>query len=634
MKKQLRNRIKATVLSLTMAAAMVPVCSAPVNAVSVPDSASITVSKGLSQTMDDTSVYKGTIPEDGADSVTFTLDTNYAGQSFSYGFGCSTAEKPYWLELDKSGEWMEGGAGSKVEGTACKLDKASSTITIDLSEIDAKPGGTFEFRCYYSAHWDNSKKDMVANTVKLTGVDFSSGSSSSSSSTPETKNKKSGTWSFKDNKDGTATISATISKQLDELDYELTVGYDDEYYEKEGIVPEEGDPINSHKFKYSDFGIPSDGNVTIESLLVTVESDYDIDKFMYGCGTNVEKGSAADTEYAKAQVSGKANAGYWYNEMGAEVKEELEADGVEFGIDEIGEGTTLEGAGKYIQCLWDVPDEVQKCQTTRPSDSIGFQFWYGTKDASKYTEITSKDPVKITSAAITYTVTKTIPYSGSTKNSQSKTLDCTATADSKKNFEISYEDLGITADMRPYAIRFDVSADKPINKLVYGTGTGTTSKSSKYWYQEPVNSAIIGAEDKVEIMWILPDSIAGATPDKSIVNPEGNVVFGYYYGESDTITIDNVEVYYAEVPTEPTTEELKPTLLGDANCDGSVDMSDVVMVMQCTLNPKKYDVDGASDDHITEIGKINGDVDGKAGLTPNDALIIQRFTLKLIEDFS
>ncbi|MBQ1340372.1 MAG: hypothetical protein IIY35_07085, partial [Ruminococcus sp.] len=96
----------------------------------------------------------------------------------------------------------------------------------------------------------------------------------------------------------------------------------------------------------------------------------------------------------------------------------------------------------------------------------------------------------------------------------------------------------------------------------------------------------------------------------------------------------NVEVYYAEVPTEPTTEELKPTLLGDANCDGSVDMSDVVMVMQCTLNPKKYDVDGASDDHITEIGKINGDVDGKAGLTPNDALIIQRFTLKLIDDFS
>ena len=351
MKTNLSRRIRATVVSLTMAAAMLPAYAAPVNAVSIPGTPVISQNKGLSQTMKVDSVYEGTIPEDGAKSVTFTLDTSYSGQSFSYGFGCSTAESPYWLELDKSGKWVD---GSKAEGTACKLDKASSTITIDLSKAGAKPGGKFEFRCYYSAHWDNSKGDMVDNSVKLTGVEFSGGSSSSgsgSSSTPESKNKKSGSWSFKDNKDGTATISATVTKQLDELDYDLTVGYDEDYYTSKGKTPTDSDPINSHKFKYGDFGVPTDGDVTIESLYVVVEADFDVDKFMYGCGTNVTMGSPSDTEYAKRGIiEGKDDAGYWYNEMGEDSKEEFEDAGVEFGLSDIGEGTTLEGAGKYIEC--------------------------------------------------------------------------------------------------------------------------------------------------------------------------------------------------------------------------------------------------------------------------------------------
>jgi hypothetical protein len=72
---------------------------------------------------------------------------------------------------------------------------------------------------------------------------------------------------------------------------------------------------------------------------------------------------------------------------------------------------------------------------------------------------------------------------------------------------------------------------------------------------------------------------------------------------------------------------------GDANGDSEVNMSDVVMVMQACLNPKKYGTDGTSPDRITADGEKAGDVDGKAGLTPNDALVIQRFSLKLIDSF-
>ena len=86
------------------------------------------------------------------------------------------------------------------------------------------------------------------------------------------------------------------------------------------------------------------------------------------------------------------------------------------------------------------------------------------------------------------------------------------------------------------------------------------------------------------------------------------------------------EVPSTEAPTSGT--DLKK---GDANGDGSVDMSDVVMVMQACLNPKKYGTSGTSEDRITADGEKAGDVDGKTGLTANDALIIQRYSLKLID---
>jgi endo-1,4-beta-D-glucanase Y len=77
--------------------------------------------------------------------------------------------------------------------------------------------------------------------------------------------------------------------------------------------------------------------------------------------------------------------------------------------------------------------------------------------------------------------------------------------------------------------------------------------------------------------------------------------------------------------------ETNSVLKGDANGDGGVDMSDVVMVMQACLNPAKYGVNGTSPDRITAEGEKAGDVDGNAGLTANDALIIQRYSLKLID---
>ncbi|HOC34496.1 MAG TPA: dockerin type I repeat-containing protein, partial [Ruminococcus flavefaciens] len=65
-------------------------------------------------------------------------------------------------------------------------------------------------------------------------------------------------------------------------------------------------------------------------------------------------------------------------------------------------------------------------------------------------------------------------------------------------------------------------------------------------------------------------------------------------------------------------------LYGDANCDGVVDISDAVIIMQSISNPSKY--------KLTEEGRKNADVTGKNdGVTNNDALAIQKLMLKLID---
>ncbi len=69
---------------------------------------------------------------------------------------------------------------------------------------------------------------------------------------------------------------------------------------------------------------------------------------------------------------------------------------------------------------------------------------------------------------------------------------------------------------------------------------------------------------------------------------------------------------------------------GDANCDGQVDLSDAVMIMQALANPNKYGIEGTAEHHLSEQGKLNGDMNGD-GLTVGDAQSIQRKLLGLDE---
>ncbi len=73
-------------------------------------------------------------------------------------------------------------------------------------------------------------------------------------------------------------------------------------------------------------------------------------------------------------------------------------------------------------------------------------------------------------------------------------------------------------------------------------------------------------------------------------------------------------------------------IYGDANCNGIVEMADAVLVLQSISNPDRYGLTGYDNDHITEQGQDNADVNARGdGLTSMDALSIQRSLLKLID---
>ena len=70
---------------------------------------------------------------------------------------------------------------------------------------------------------------------------------------------------------------------------------------------------------------------------------------------------------------------------------------------------------------------------------------------------------------------------------------------------------------------------------------------------------------------------------------------------------------------------------GDTNCNGSVEMADAVFILQSVANPDKYGV--GKEEGITNEGAINADVYRNGdGITPADALSIQKFKLELITE--
>nr|AEV59453.1 scaffoldin C [Ruminococcus flavefaciens] len=169
----------------------------------------------------------------------------------------------------------------------------------------------------------------------------------------------------------------------------------------------------------------------------------------------------------------------------------------------------------------------------------------------------------------------------------------------------------------------------------------TSTDDASYWLKGDgvfctikgtvASGATSGAVADLKIVPIDRETYAGSG------SPNGDIGCGY---EKDgkpvklATSVDNGSVTVGKVvTTTTTTKPAEDIVRGGANCDGTVDMGDAVLIMQSLANPNKYGLSGSDSKHITEQGKLNGDVDDEVkGLTSNDALKIQKYLLKSIKE--
>jgi len=111
-----------------------------------------------------------------------------------------------------------------------------------------------------------------------------------------------------------------------------------------------------------------------------------------------------------------------------------------------------------------------------------------------------------------------------------------------------------------------------------------------------------------------------------------------YVVDKDTTTTTTNKSDSSKTTTTTTKTEASKTddtpanvSYGDANCDGKVDMSDVVLIMQALSNPNKYGLKGTDKNHLTAEGQSNADCDlSSPGMSTGDALAIQKYLLKKV----
>lgn len=131
---------------------------------------------------------------------------------------------------------------------------------------------------------------------------------------------------------------------------------------------------------------------------------------------------------------------------------------------------------------------------------------------------------------------------------------------------------------------------------------------------------INGEEYGKQEISVLPEDIISTSAHCFIARGiDGN----YFNG-----AMDYFRIYFKEVdePDYYYPIRLKPTLLGDTNCDGIVDSDDCDLIMLAVALPSFYGVNGTSKQRITAQGIENSDVfERGSGLTLNDALTIKQY---------
>lgn len=230
------------------------------------------------------------------------------------------------------------------------------------------------------------------------------------------------------------------------------------------------------------------------------------------------------------------------------------------------------------------------------------------KDLYKKNGVTPPDPSKTTTSTTTATTTADPNATTTTTAYKFAIQKKTVTIPEKPDLAVGKQ-MNITITGAPNAsiggaIGFGTTADDWQN-IEWKGNADKDGKLTVYVDLKEMPDTFKSCE--VQVWW---SNVWNAATEKAIDQP---------------YTIDSCEVKYLMGGA-------LEAVWGDANCDNTVDMSDVVLIMQALANPNKYGLEGTEKTHITEIGWNWADVDlASKGVTANDALRIQEYLLKKVE---
>lgn len=179
----------------------------------------------------------------------------------------------------------------------------------------------------------------------------------------------------------------------------------------------------------------------------------------------------------------------------------------------------------YAEIKWDVPAEIRDYITINDSSSIQIGYWWG-----------GVQSLRLESIICNYSTSFEIPVDNT------KTVECGNTlnynSESSKTVKLPLEDL-VEKGQIPQYFEFNVEGSAPLKKISGAFGISVSdscpAKTDDYWYQEK-NFAVMTGSNTALLHWRVPDEI------KEYISEEGEVMLGYWWSESENITLKSVTV--------------------------------------------------------------------------------------------
>jgi len=290
-------------------------------------------------------------------------------------------------------------------------------------------------------------------------------------------------------------------------------------------------------------------------------------------------------------------------------------------------------SGNSGTITWNVPSNIADIAQFQYGGEVKFGTWW--VDCQDFVI----DEINVYTNAYsgsTNTTASSNQQSGNTTTTTSKPSTSAGSYEIKPNKSVVYDQNAEDKMVGFEWSQFNIPATEKVKKVEItissnsgnigkwqGAFGSSTSVAPDYWAQgKDLEQNISG--NRGTVVWDVPSDIA----DIIQYQYGGELKFGTWWVDCGNFTIESIKVQTDGTSSQQTTTTTsKPTQsgdikYGDANCDGKINMSDAVLIMQSISNPSEYT--------ISEQGRKNADVVDGDGVTNKDALAVQMTEAKLL----